>query len=313
MEAYLVYNGTAGSVGERDASFYQKALDEVGFEPVYKVTRDEDEVEAVLDTARGLVVVVGGDGSLRAVATRLVGRNIPIALIPAGTANNVGAALGLNGDPEAVVRGLAKPRKRRIDIGVVRAPWGQSYFLEGAGFGLYAEALSRYRPEDGKSVMRGVKTLIEILTELPSPATRMRINGREEEGEYLLVDAMNTPAFGPRIPLAQEADMGDGLLDLVRVDASSRDSYLAYLSGLVSGDLPNLDSVDVRRVSQFEFLWTGFPIHQDAVYQQWESHREEQGVWLTVEALPGALEVWLPGDVSEPEDERASALGAAAS
>lgn len=298
MEAYLVYNGSAGSTSEHDASFYEDELARAGYDPVYHVTRTEDDVLGVLDRARDLVVVVGGDGSLRAVATRMVGRGIPLALIPAGTANNVGGALGLTGDVKATLQGLARPEKRKIDLGVVRAPWGDAYFLEGAGFGLYAEALSRYRPEDGKSVLRGVKTLIEILTELPSPTTRLRIEGQEVEGQYLLLEAMNTPAVGPRIPLAREADMSDGLLDLVRVDATARDSYLAYLSGLVAGDLPDLDSVQVDRVRSFEFFWTGFPIHQDAVYQTWEEHRPADGVWMKVEALPGALEFWLPGDPS---------------
>ncbi len=301
MEAYLVYNGSAGSTSEHDASFYEEELSRAGYQPVYHVTRTEDDVLAVLEEARDLVVVVGGDGSLRAVATQMVGRGIPLALIPAGTANNVGTALGLTGDVRSVLRGLARPVKRKIDLGVVRAPWGDAYFLEGAGFGLFAEALSRYRPEDGKSVLRGVKTLLEILTELPSPTTRLRIAGQEVEGEYLLVEAMNTPAVGPRIPLASQADMSDGLLDLVRVDAASRDSYLAYLSGLVAGDLPNLDSVQVDRVPSFEFLWTGFPIHQDAVYQTWAEHRSGDGLWMKVEALPGALEFWMPGELSVGE------------
>lgn len=295
MEALLVYNSQAGSTGELDARFYQDELAKIGYQPVYRVTRTEDDVMAALEEARGLVVVVGGDGSLRAVATRLVGRDVSIALIPAGTANNVGMALGLPGDPKEAIRGLANPRKLKVDLGVVRAPWGDSYFLEGAGFGLYAEALSRYKPEDGKSVLRGVKTLVEIVTELPSPTTRLRIDGQEEVGEYLLVAAMNTPQFGPRIPLAPEADPGDGLFDLVRVDAASRDSLLGYLRGLVSGDLPRLDSVDVRRVRSFEFLWTGFPIHQDAVHLAFDDHRDEQGVWLKVEVLPAALEFWIPG------------------
>ena len=162
---------------------------------------------------------------------------------------------------------------------------------------------------DGKSVLRGVKTLVELLSDLPSSVTTMRINGREEEGDYLLVEAMNTPAVGPRMPIAPDADMSDGLFDLVRVDAAARDSYLAYLHGLLSGGLPELDSVDVQRVQSFDFLWTGFPIHQDAVYLDTASHRMDEGVWLTVENLPGALEFWLPG-----EDElEATPLGAAAS
>lgn len=301
-----MYNSQAGRVGEHDAKYYQDELEKAGYEPVYHITRTEDDVMQVLEEARGLVVVVGGDGSLRAVATRMVGRDVPIALIPAGTANNVGMALGLAGDPKSAVSGLARPRKRKVDLGVLRAPWGHSYFLEGAGFGLYAEALSRYKPEEGKSILRGVKTLFEIVSELPSSVTRLRLDGREEEGEYLLVAAMNTPQFGPRIPLAPDADLSDGLFDLVRVDAEARDSLLAYLGGLVSGELPALGSVDVRKVKGFEFHWTGFPIHQDAVHHTFEEHRDAWGVWLKLEVLPAALEFWMPGQALEPGESAAT-------
>jgi diacylglycerol kinase family enzyme len=311
MEAYLVLNGTAGSASAEDAEFYQQALAEAGYQPVYRVTESEEDVLAVLQDARDLIVVVGGDGSLRAVATRLVGRGIPIAHIPAGTANNVAGALGMRGDPKTVARGLGNPKKVKVDIGAVKAPWGETHFLEGAGFGLYAEALSRYRPEEGKSVLRGFKILAEILSDLPSPTTVMRVNGRQEEGQYLLVEALNTPAIGPRIPLAREADMSDGLLDLIRVDASSRDSYLAYLRGLISGALPELESVQLERVRSFDFLWSGFPVHQDAVYQELESYRTDEGIWMTVEVLPGALEFWLPS--CEEAEHAQPGIGAAAS
>jgi diacylglycerol kinase family enzyme len=299
MEAYLVFNGAAGSTTQADAELYQEALAKAGYSPVYLVTETEDDVLAVLESARDLVVVVGGDGSLRAVATRLVGKNLPISLIPAGTANNFGSALGVFGEreAEALIHGLSNPRKVKVDLGVLKAPWGENYFLEGAGFGLFAEALSRYKPEDGKSIIRGAQTLMEVVSQSPARRTCLRFDGKEEEREYLLVEGMNTPALGYRITLAAEADVSDGKLDLVRVDATARDSYLQYLNGIVSGSLHELDSVTVDRVSHFDFLWDGFPIHQDAEYQEWLDYRSQSGVWVRVEVLPGALEFWLPEEV----------------
>ncbi len=295
MQATLIYNGSAGSTGEHDARFYLDELEKAGYSPVYEITETEQDVLAVLEHAKGLLVVVGGDGSLRAVATRIVGRDLPIALIPAGTANNVGRALGLE---QTSIAGLASPRKIKIDLGVLRTPWGDSYFLEGAGFGLYAEALSRYRPQDGKSFLRGMKTLVEVLAESPAPPCCLRWDGHEEEGEFLLLEAMNTPAVGPRMPLAPQADPSDGHFDLIRVDDRSRDSYLTYLSSLIADELPNLDSVRIDKVQSLEFLWTGFPIHLDAEFLQAEQYRERNGIWLQLAVMPSALEFWLPGDSS---------------
>lgn len=296
MEALLVYNPNAFGTAEHDAERFQEGLREAGYEPVYRATQSEDELDHVLEKARGLVVVVGGDGSLRAVVERVWKRDVPVALIPAGTANNVGRSLCLEGDPLEVVRGLAHPRKIRVDLGRMRTPARDYLFLEGGGMGLYAEALSRYQPEEGKSVLRGIKTLVDLLGEQPSRTVRLRLDGEEFEDDFLLMEAMNARAIGPRLTLSPEADMSDGLFELVRVRARDLEPYLAYLEALLNGDVPELRSVQVDRVKRFEFLWNGFPIHQDAEY---EEARTDEPVWTEVEVLPGALELWLPGEDEE--------------
>jgi diacylglycerol kinase family enzyme len=47
------------------------------------------DLDAVLTKAKGLVVAAAGDGTVRAVVTRLIGKGLPIAVLPLGTANNI--------------------------------------------------------------------------------------------------------------------------------------------------------------------------------------------------------------------------------
>ena len=143
-----------------------------------------------------------------------------------------------------------------------------------------------------------MKTLVEVLAESPAPPCRLRWDGHEEEGEFLLLEAMNTPAVGPRMPLAPQADPSDGYFDLIRVEQSSRDSYVTYLSSMIADELPNLDSVRHDRVTSLQFFWTGFPIHFDAVFLETDKYRDRSGVWLELAVMPGALEFWLPGEPS---------------
>jgi len=291
----LIYNPQAGGSAEDQSQKLQDELEKNGFRPTYRITRSEEELDRVLPQAKGLIVVVGGDGTLRAVVTRVADRDLPLALLPNGTANNVGRTLGITGDPVSLISQLVNPRKTRVDVGRVITPWGESFFLEGAGVGLYADALARYKPEDGKSFLRGCKTLVDMLTDTPSHRLRMRIDGEELEGEYLLVEAMNMGAIGPRLRLAPNCDPSDGLLELLLVQESERATYLDYLRALISGDFEAVNGIETRKAEKLEIEWDGIPLHQDASYLDLSSELSKGAkVWVTLETMPRCLEFWLP-------------------
>lgn len=305
MKATLIYNRNAGTSSRCTVQDVQNALQDIGFHPVYKATTCEEDLDPILAEAEGLVVAVGGDGTLRAVATRLVDHpcTCPLSLVPLGTANNVARQLGIEGEPLEIIAGLKSPRKVPFDVGRVRWPWGVDYFLEGAGFGFFANCLERYMPEEGKSVLRGVGTLLGMLVDYPVHPSMMRLDDHEVEGNFLLVEMMNTKSIGPRMTLAPEASSEDGLLEVVRISDESRASFLAYLKGVMAGDLDEHPKVEVTRARRVEMTWDGFPVHLDA-----EVRRPPQG-WeggpsgvkdidgkptLAVELLPQALEFWVP-------------------
>ena len=78
MHATLVYNPQAKSTAKVTPEEILEALRQAGYDPSYTPTAAEEELDGVLQQARDLVVVAGGDGSIRAVATRLLKRNIRI-------------------------------------------------------------------------------------------------------------------------------------------------------------------------------------------------------------------------------------------
>ena len=73
--------------------------------------------QAVADGAR-LVFAVGGDGTVRACAQALAGGQVPLAIVPRGTANLVATALGLPSSLGAALAVGFGPHERRIDLAV---------------------------------------------------------------------------------------------------------------------------------------------------------------------------------------------------
>ncbi len=302
MQATLIYNPHAGGAAELSSGALLGALRSAGYTVYYPKTESEADVDSALAEAKGLIVIAGGDGTLRAVTTRLVGRRASVLPLPLGTANNVCKALGIRGEALELLGGLNKrPKTRPLDLGRVTGPLGERYFLEAFGCGLFAEALATYDPDAGKSVLRGVGTALKLLARHRARRYRLLLDGRDLSDDYLLVEVMNTPATGPRLKLAPNADPGDGLFDVVCIRESDRDTLLGYATGLLQKELVELPSVTVYRGEQLTLHWDGFPVHLDAKvpFEAAVSSSEEvvesedKGVFH-VSVVPGALEVWLP-------------------
>ncbi len=311
MQATLIYNAQAGSVRAATAEDLQDGLRDAGYEPVYKATQHIKDLDPILADAKGLVITAGGDGTARAVITRLVGRDdVCFTPLPMGTANNVCRTLGIEGKPLDIVQRLRSPRPSGFDIGRLQASWGADYFLEGAGIGFFAEVLASYDPEQGKSMLRSVQSLVDIFQHGFARETTLYLPDEEIQGEFLLVEVLNTTAVGPRLKFAPDADPTDGLLNIVCIREGHREGYLRYLHALLAEELYDLDSVEVYQVPALKISWRGFPVHIDAEVHppnfDFRGELQDKRVILRpyphlpvnatlhIRALPQALQVWLP-------------------
>jgi diacylglycerol kinase (ATP) len=83
-----------------------------------------------------LIVVAGGDGTVREVASTLVGKTVPLLVIPLGTFNNFARSLSLPADPIGACRLVHTGALRQVDVGTAN---GRHFFFEAAGVGVDAQ------------------------------------------------------------------------------------------------------------------------------------------------------------------------------
>jgi diacylglycerol kinase (ATP) len=124
MQATLIYNPNAGTTAQLSPDKLLDGLKEAGYDPIYAPTLQESDLDDALADAKDLVVVAGGDGFIRAVAIRLLGKGVRLAPLPLRTANNICRMLGLNEKPLEILAGLAEPDERDINIWLVITPHG---------------------------------------------------------------------------------------------------------------------------------------------------------------------------------------------
>jgi diacylglycerol kinase family enzyme len=308
MHATLIYNPQAKNASNLTPEQILEALRQAGYDASYTPTSKEEDLDGVLENAKDLVVVAGGDGSIRAVATRLLKRNTKIVPLSMGTANNIARTLALNGNPQEIIAGLVDPVERTLDIGCVTTPQGTDYFLEAMGIGMFADILERYNPEDGKSIARSIQSLLQTLNDYQPKFFHVNVDGQDLSGSYILFEIMNTPTMGYHYLLAPDAKPDDGLFDLVLVHAKQREKYVTFIKSVLTGTLERLPEVSIQRGRKLEIAWRGFPLHIDGEViegKEWvanngSSSMDEPGLldvakpYLGVEILPQAIHFLVP-------------------
>jgi diacylglycerol kinase family enzyme len=228
------------------------------------------EFARVLDEPADVVLVAGGDGTVAKVAKQLVGRDVPLAVLPLGTANNIALTLGIRGSAREIMEGLAESTTKPMDVARATAPWGSTCFIESAGTGFFAGILRDVRDKVARTeverpttpVEDAARNILQALDAYRSVHRHVLADGEDLSHRYLLVEAMNMRSIGPRMVLAPEADPGDGYLDLVLVRETDRRAFAEYLAGIADG-VERVSPFETRRVRRVSFVWDAAHGHLD--------------------------------------------------
>jgi len=145
QNAVIIYNPKAGrGLGRRvrDLNEAQKILRDAGVGADLQATTAPGAASELARQAvaqgRQLVIVCGGDGTINEVVNGLACSRVPMAVLPAGTANVLGKELGLPWDIRAAAKLIPQGRLERIALGAAipaGPPQAQRYFIAQAGAG----------------------------------------------------------------------------------------------------------------------------------------------------------------------------------
>jgi len=294
----LIHNPGAGRPGAKDAQKLRKFLAHHGHGVRYQSAK-EDGWKKALKKPADLVVIAGGDGTVGKVARRMVGRGIPLSVLPSGTANNIARTLGLVERPfEEIVRGWESPRRVKLDVGLASGPWGELHFIEGVGAGLFASVLTTPASKNLKKSQNPVEGGMARLKRAAARAEPLELNARLDgvdiSGAYLLMEAVNLRYVGPNLHLAHDSEPGDGQFDVVLVTEAERDRLRYYLEHW-QDNRERLAMLPTRRGRRLEIEWTGFPLHIDDKLRPKPSLKPKEMAGLVEARIDGeAVEFLLP-------------------
>lgn len=215
----ILYNVKAGhaKIAKRLDAIEGVFLDG-GYAPLPKpVEFGENPFDGVDAASTDMVVVCGGDGTLNYAvnAMKNSGLDIPIGIIPTGTANDFAGAIGMKKNFVSAARQIVGGEVESIDCGCVNG----LYFVNVFSFGLFTTT-SQHTPDAIKHKIGKAAYLIEGQKELHRREfipLHVRHDGGELDIRSLITLVFNGETAG-RFRLARNASLRDGLFDLLMLD-----------------------------------------------------------------------------------------------
>ena len=246
----------------------------------------EDGIERALRAveANEVPVVISGDGLVGAVGGAMAGSETPLGIIPGGRGNDLARVLGIPDDPLGAVSVLAAGESRHIDVGEAN---GKRFLgIVSVGFDSECNRLANEVTIVRSNLVYVYSLFRTLLTWRPARFTIRSESERIRTSGYS-ISVANNSTFGGGMRIAPEAELDDGLLDVITVGEVGKLRFVANLRKVFNGTHIDDEQVSMFRASRVEITASRpFPVYADG------EHLTELPV--SVRVLPRALSVLAP-------------------
>lgn len=236
------------------------------------------------------LVFVGGDGMAHLGTNLCAGKNIPMALIPAGTGNDAAAMLGMPLTDTAqsvrlVLEGLSSPKK--IDAVKISHGGTLTWALGSASAGFDALAAARANAISWpKGPMRYYVAMLLELAKFKPIKYRSVVDGNPRDFEAMLCVVSNTGIYGGGMLVVPGASVTDAKLDVLLVKKMSRVKFVTIFPRVYKGTHITDKDVEIFKASKISITASGMPIYSDGEYVGQAP--------FEAEVVPGALMMVAP-------------------
>lgn len=273
----VIYNPTAGRRRRRKLDAVIDALTKRGVEVSLRATTCRGDAERLAreasSTAFDRLVVAGGDGTINEAVNGLTDRDLPLAIVPLGTANVLAAELGLPTDAPGLAAAIVEGSSRRVSVGRVN---GRAFTMM-AGIGFDARVVSRVSPALKRAVGKlayVIETLRQLLRYRPSMYDVI-IDGKPYRAASVIV--ANGRFYGGRFVCAPAARLESTDFQACLFGRAGRWNVVRYALALLLGRLHQLADITIVPAHRIEIATpAGDPV---------------QGDGDTLAALPARIEI----------------------
>ena len=231
-------------------------------------------------------VAFGGDGLVGAVASALQGGDGVLGVLPGGRGNDFARVLGIPLDPPAACEVLASGVVKALDLGEAD---GQTFIgIASCGFDSEANRFANETRLVRGNLVYAYGALRALLGWRPATFELTLDGDRKHVVRGYSVGAANSKAYGGGMYAAPDAELDDGLLDIVTLaDMPKRRFLTSLMPKVFKGTHVNEPEVTVLRAAEVK-------IAAERPFQMYADGDPIAPLPVTVRALPGAVKVLVP-------------------
>lgn len=199
-----------------------------------------------------VILATGGDGTINEVMNGMVGCEVPLGILPVGTANVLACEMGLRTHAPAAAEQLHRAVPVRIAAGKVESGlMPERHFLLMAGIGLDAMIVyhidAELKARLGKVAywIGGFQQLGRKLIEFD-----VCVNGSTHRCSFALLSRVRN--YGGDLNIARQVTLFEDDFEVILFEGANSLPYLKYFAGVLTNQLPRISGVQVLRASSIE-------------------------------------------------------------
>lgn len=241
----LIYNPVSGNaVFPTQLDSCIKQLQQAGYlVNLYRSEAKESFSKAFFDFDKldyDAIVVAGGDGTINKVINQMhsYDLNIPLGLLPTGTANDLAAHLGISSDLKEAVNIIVNGKFKEVDLGSLITKEEKNLFANVCAGGLFADVAHETDREAKNTLgklayyLKGISEVTNFKT-LPLKITTDKKILKEKVALFLILNGSGAGGFNQ---LAKTAKIDDGLFDFIAIKEAPLNQLLFLLIKILQGN-----------------------------------------------------------------------------
>lgn len=198
-----------------------------------------------------VLVVCGGDGTLKEVVSSLPAPPFPVGIVPAGTENVLAREMRIPSEPADAIKVAIGGHVRRVDLGILEGRTRHRFLLM-AGIGFDAHVVAHVGP-GSKRRLGKLSFFLTVLRSIPSYGFQeFRIKADETEFAAASCVIANARNYGGGLRLTPDADMMDGMLDVLAIRRSSAAEFAMMILSARLGTSPTGPTIMRSRASRIQ-------------------------------------------------------------